>query len=251
MSASLDNKAQNETMDPWTHRQGILAWAPRPAVASDSQRTMHPSILFPSWALAMTSEIITESNQINEDDKKSNEIKLIGCKRPIAIRDLSRNRVPARLALGTGKNGSKYRPKIVAYFLGVEDGEPAWGSVKVESVRQYTLKSCENLCREMSWSNVARGTVKVSSKEQILFLAMQEASIVVDRPQFDPKNICQSLVTQSSGYNKDADESKAGLEQRMTPENFDDWTTGGNTQADTQSQTQNFSQVVSSSVLTR
>ncbi len=247
-------------LEPWTHRLGILAWAPRTGAVAAEKRRMHPCILYPSWALAMTCGIITDSNA-GTDDPNSNEIRLIGCKRSIAVRDLSRNRVPSRLALGSGKNGSKYRPKIVAHFLGL-GGEPSWGAVKVESVRQYTLESCEKQCREMNWSDGTQ--VQVPSGDEILFLAMQEASIVMSRPQFDPVNICKSMTQNNvkrieenqkpSGTNghdvtgADEVEAKDEEEQDMTPENFDEWRIGENTQRNTQSQTQNFSQGLPSTI---
>ena len=254
----------------------------------------------------MTSPLITDSH--SNDTDANDKIRLMGCKKPIAIKDLRRNRVPASQALGSGKNGSRFRPKVVAHFLGLEGikGDasfPAasWGAVKVETVKKYTLESCDAFCRDMKWDRIETNTNTSTrkqtrirredlptSEEQCVFLAMQEASIVMCKPQYDPVNLCTSLkekrefddntkrhgnkhlhdeeeeekcskklkqtanteeensVHASTSNKKETVSALASGEdlEGMTPENFDDWRLGGNTQKNSsqQSQTQNFSQ---------
>ena len=288
---------QSTAMDKWAYTKDNLAWAPvKPSsqnnkkpkdLQSKSQtannNTLHPCILFPSWAVAMTSEIITDSPDSIESHK-NHSLRLIGCKRSIAVRDLKRNRVPARVALGSGANGSKYRPKVVVHYLGLGN-ELSWGAVTVGSVKKYTLESCKEICENL-WNldggvgggvGVGVGVGVESGRKKNhkrvkpeLFLAMQEASIVMDRPEFDPSNILRDLSSlQASNINnsirqephssvnkKDGElfqlnehtksveggDSHKEIEENMTPENFDDWRLGGNTQKYTQSQSQNFSQ---------
>jgi len=263
--------SESESQEPWTHRLGVLAWAPpspynqaHPTTTGSeghtdpSSSTLWPCILYPSWSKA-----VLQSGIITADEK---EVKLIGCKRAVATQDLSRNRVPKSLALGSGVNGSKYRPRVVVHFFGLGEEEPSWGAVKVEHVKQYTLESCQERLLEMmnSWDSENW----LGTDQGPLYLAMQEASIVMDRPAYDPSNICRDIgidnyanakdPSSTSTSRDDADATVATTtdtttdeggdgdgEEEMTPECFDDWRTGGNTQKNMESQSQNFSQVQS------
>mmetsp|Transcript_8381 Transcript_8381/g.15807 ORF Transcript_8381/g.15807 Transcript_8381/m.15807 type:complete len:247 (+) Transcript_8381:98-838(+) len=230
--------------DRWTHRLGTLAWAPLPSDDNDrtpqktaASRTSNlslayynewPCILYPSWSNAMRrSGLIT--------DEKT--VRLMGCKKSIAVEDLGENRVPSRLALGSGQNGSKYRPKVVAYYLGYS-GDPAWGSVNVENLKQYTLDSCVEIIREMNVSCERSPSKDCALPHERLIHAMYEASIVMERPDYDPSQICRKFGftnLRQGGKAKDCDDQE--LEQiQLTPEYFDDWRVGGDSHVDTQTQ---------------
>jgi hypothetical protein len=168
-------------------------------------------------------------------------VKLIGCKKPVAVEDLGKNRVPSRLALGSGQNGSKYLPKVVAYYLGYSH-EPAWGSVNVENLKQYTLDSCVEKLRMINSSCEHSPPSKdcIVQRKRLL-LAMYEASIVMERPDYDPSHICSKFgFTNLRRGDKRKDGSDQELEEEeLTPEYFDDWRVGGDSQIETQ--TQSFS----------
>ena len=222
--------------DPWSYRLGVLAWAPSPFA---SKQALHdwPCILYPSWSKAMTqSGLITDEKVL----------KLIGCKKSTAVTDLAKNSVPKIAALGSGLNGSKFRPKVVVHYLGLDE-EPSWGSVKVDLIKQYTIESCSDVLRNVMEKCAENDGSAFRCKVQALYLAMQEASIVMGKPSYNPKNICNDCEIEnllecekksirSNAHKKDVQE------EQLTPENFDDWRLGGSTQTNSQSQTQSFSQ---------
>ena len=171
-------------------------------------------------------------------------LKLIGCKKSTAVTDLAKNSVPKIAALGSGLNGSKFRPKVVVHYLGLDE-EPSWGSVKVDLIKQYTIESCNDMLRNVMEKCAENGGSV--GKFQTLYLAMQEASIVMGKPSYNPKNICNDCEIENLlEYEKKSIHSNAqkkdAQEEQLTPENFDDWRLGGSTQTNSQSQTQSFSQ---------
>lgn len=223
--------------DPWTHRLGILAWAPLPfddkARNTSVLSSEWPCILYPSWSNA-----ILRSGLITDEEA----IRLIGCKRAVAVKDLGKNRVPSRLALGSGLNGSKYRPKVVAYYLGYGD-DPAWCCVNVDSLKQYTLDSCVEKLREISCScDLSPQKEGMDQhKRKRLLLAMYEASLVMERPNYDPSIICNKFgFTNLQFIEQGKDSGRKSEEEELTPEYFDDWRDGGDSQVD-DTQTQRFS----------
>jgi len=232
----------------WSYRLGVIAWAPSPFSQSKHQSTAGsssttnagdlydwPCILYPSWSKAMTqSGIITDEKLL----------KLIGCKKPIAVKDLGKNTVPQSQALGSGLSGSGFRPKIVVHYLGLGE-EASWGSAQVTRLKKYTLDSCCKRLMSIRENLKENNGSALSSNDQheLLYLAMQEASIVMGQPHYNPKNVCDDFdIRNISEYEKKSTKRKDAQEDRMTPENFDDWRLGGNTQGNSESQTQNFSQ---------
>lgn len=244
--ASIQEHA-NRTRDPWTHRLGMLAWAPLPFDDNTQHcQTMNtpyvtscppllgnewPCILYPSWSNA-----ILRSGLVTNEDA----VRLIGCKKKVAVKDLGKNRVPSRLALGSGLNGSKYRPKVVAYYLGYGD-DPAWCSVNVQRLKEYTLDSCVEKLRAINNSCEHPPHEKdCLVQHKMLLLAMYEASIVMERPDYDPFNICSKygLINLRQSEKRKIDDQESD-EEKLTPEYFDEWRVGGDSQIDTQ--TQSFS----------
>ena len=179
-------------------------------------------------------------------------LKLIGCKKSTAVKDLAKNSVPKIVALGSGLNGSKFRPKVVVHYLGLDE-EPSWGSVKVDRIKQYTIESCTEMLQNVMEKCAEDDGSAFRCKAKSLYLAMNEASIVMGKPNYNPRNICNDCEIENLlEYEKKSIRSKAqkkdAQEEELTPENFDDWRLGGTTQTNSQSQTQSFSQgIVSSS----
>jgi hypothetical protein len=278
---------------PWTHITGALAWAPMPAISntendrhnnnnnnnSTTNNTLVPStsspntslllwpvILYPSWSTAARSPLFDCDG----------DILLMGCQKPVSKENLCSNRVPSRVALGKGANGSKFRLKVVAHYLGLSSassisfltGEQSlssqpWGSVSVESLQQYTLENCETYIQ--IWERNGKD-VQWNS----LLNAMKEAAALMEQSVFDPMKLCKNLGIDPNYKNfsdsammdnnipldnDDDDQEMDPHEQKnvtkknkssvnfssSTPENFQDW----NHLSDSQTQTK-FSQALTS-----
>lgn len=250
-----------EQPTPWTHLSGSLAWAPIPdrhplsntkSNTTSSTLLFWPVILYPSWSTAARSPLFDCDG----------EILLMGCQKPVSKENLCSNRVPSRVALGKGVNGSKYRLKVVAHFLGLSSrkGEQtqisseSWGSVRVDSLQQYTLEICETNIQ--LWERNGKDV-----HWNLLLNAMKEAATLMEQNAFDPMKLCQNIgidpnyknfsdsAIMEESLEKDADlkeQNNATKKTRKvnlssTPENFHDW----NQQSESQTQTK-FSQAITS-----
>jgi hypothetical protein len=201
---------------PWTHITGALAWAPMPAISnteiendrhnnnnnsnnpvvpSDTSSRSSPTtslllwpvILYPSWSTAARSPLF---------DDCDGDILLMGCQKPVSKENLCSNRVPSRVALGKGANGSKFRLKVVAHYLGFSSpssptgaqqlSSQPWGSVSVDSLQQYTLENCETYIQ--IWERNGKD-VQWNS----LLNAMKEAAALMEQNAFDPMKLCKNL----------------------------------------------------------
>jgi hypothetical protein len=76
---------------------------------------------------------------------------------------------------------------------------------------------------------------------------MYEASVVMENSSYDPNRISRDhgftelLKFHSRKGNHHLEDDVGDHDVEMTPENFDDWRLGGESQANTQSETENFS----------
>ena len=249
---------------PLTHLSVALAWAPMPDSAPPSSSISNnsnnknaitetpslfwPVILYPSWSTAARSPLFDCNG----------EVLLMGCQKPVSKENLCLNRVPSRVALGKGVNGSKFRLKVVAHFLGLTlpgtqqtISLESWGSVSVDSLQQYTLENCETHIQ--IWERNGKD-VQWNS----LLNAMKEAATLMEQNAFDPLKLCKNLgidpnykncsssstmdsMNQDVHAEESKDVSKNITKFSSTPENFHDW----NHQSESQTQTQaKFSQAV-------
>jgi hypothetical protein len=224
----------SEQSDPWCHRIGELAWAPSP-IAVQAVHDWWPCILYPSWSKAMK-----ESGLITDEK----DLMLIGCLKSTAVKDLANNCVPKIVALGPGLNGSRFRSMVVVHYLGLDE-KPSWGSVKVDCLKQYTLQSCTTLLQNMTEEYAEEDGPPFSCGVQKLYLAMQEASIVMGSPNFNPRIIFEDYNIENSvefekfstgneTWTKDVQDVQCVMEKS------DDGTLDGSTQANSQSHNQKF-----------
>lgn len=244
---------------PWSHELGALALAPLPSskqsgadsvtsspasISSESSRRMQqlwPVVLYPSWSKA-----VLKSGLVNDLDS----LKIVGVKKAILVKDLAKNRVPKRVALGSASATTKFRPKVVAHYLGFGE-DASWTSISAAAVQKYSIESCKKILIDLQ---AECGRADSVDNFASLYQAMQEASILLEKPSYKPENICADFNIQnnfrklekqngaqrhekSNASNQNNDEAE---EMNFTPENFDDWRQGGNTQKGTQ--TQDFSQ---------
>jgi hypothetical protein len=282
----------------WARQPGSLAWAILPTTETNSTNkknnsTNHsyywPVILYPSWSYAAKhSGLIPSSTKLkskttkNNVNENENKIKFIGCKTAVTIEQMSRNLVPKRVALGCSSvKGKALRPKVVAYFLGMGDNnensthtssskftESAWCAVHVASVKEYTIDNCKEMLFKFSNPSERERKPLNDSLWSSFILAMEEASIVSERREFNPrvwmmKHQQPSIDNKSSGPRRkknkyDAHENRGGnsstdgsngssnvtddgqdiFMEELTPECFDNWRDGGDTEkyGETQSQ---------------
>jgi hypothetical protein len=208
----------------WPHKIGELAWAPSP-IAEQAVHEWWPCILYPSWSKAMK-----ESGLITDEK----DLMLIGCKKSVAIKDLANDCVPKIVALGQRVDGSRFRSLVVVHYLGLDEN-PSWGSVKVDCLKQYTLQSCNMLLQNITEQYTEEDGPSFRRRAQKLYLAMQEASIVMGSPNFNPRNIfedCNIALVEFDKYSTDNEtliEDGQGVQCVMGK--YDDDTLDGSTKA--------------------
>ena len=222
--------------DAWMHIPGAMAWAPLPPPhPSLRNRTTHdgkelwPCILYPSWSDALRSSGVPVPDQLL----------LLGCKNPVPTSKLKKNIVPGKMALGSSEmvdteHGScKRRKKLVCYFLGMDDR--GWCAVHTKDVQRYERDRCIEILK--TYKGMTGIETENSTKIwEDLVVAMKEASLALSNPQYDPSILCKSLDIETKGsMDADDDGSNANVDS-CTPECFDDWKVGGNTQSMTMTQ---------------
>eukprot|EP00978_Attheya_sp_CCMP212_P017089 scaffold45377_cov50-Attheya_sp.AAC.3 len=222
---------------------GAAAWVRRQQHSQSSASLWWPCLVYPSWKYAsLYSGWMTEDVQ---------QVRIEGCKKPVAVSHLAKNIVPQKAALRPlpqqTSPQSPFSPhpkqhhkdqkrnvnllqrpphRLVAYYLGLDeddDGRMAhWAAVKVETLQPYRANALEM---------VRSHHPKLARLDRIQWTrAMDEMATALDDPSLSFHNLSEELRAED-----------ATLVMGQTPEFFDDWQPSG-TYGASQSQSQRFTQ---------
>ena len=201
------------------------------------------------------------------DSSKIQRVTFIGCKTSVTLDQMRKNMVPKRVALGSSSvKGQSLRPRVVAYFLGLSTMSSSWSAVHVQDVKRYSLDNCkEVLCEYSNFNQRIQTNVSKMTELEIIWpsfiLAMEEASIVSEQKVYNPKSLMKDFIPSTNYQSKSGlkngktpndnkgnakkentnnSDSEEKIAEKLTPECFSDWRTGGDTQRNGDSQHSQF-----------